>query len=167
MMLGMLGCGECSQALSAVGVIPGRLAMTSKGGAWGFGELVCPASTAWHAAHTLCAYASPRAGEALADTSGGDGAGGAWASVPTQALARRANPTSVRLRIDLDIGASKMLRNFHFERTPRNTHIVADGCAAQVLAFLPFRPIRPDFVDKAAGARREPQPLRFSCLTGL
>lgn len=50
MRFGMLGCGVCSQTLSAMLVIPGVLAAVSKVGAAGLGERVWPAVTAWQEA---------------------------------------------------------------------------------------------------------------------
>lgn len=56
---GIVGCGLCNAADSAVLVIPGTLAIVSKRGATGFGEGACVISTAWHSAQNCRAKASP------------------------------------------------------------------------------------------------------------
>ncbi|MEZ5956176.1 MAG: hypothetical protein R3C27_03045 [Hyphomonadaceae bacterium] len=123
-MLGMLKCGECSQALSAVGVMPGMLAMTSKGGASRLGEFVCPESTAWQAAHAFRAYANPRAGDAPVVISDGD----VWTGAPAQALTRKVRPASIACRIDRDIaqpplGSDKAEHELHVLPSSNGTRL--------------------------------------------
>src|SRR5262245_59759690 len=69
--LGIVRCGLCSAAESAIPVMPGTLAMVTNGGASVLGERGCgDRSTSWHSEQSFRAVVNPAAGASCAIADG-------------------------------------------------------------------------------------------------